>query len=103
LPILAAGSSLGGARPKTSFVVHHGEFSIAKFSRQTDDYSIERWEVIVLNLAARAGISVTQHRQLDVNQRPVLLSRGFDRMGGYRVPFVSAMAMTQRRDGERGS
>lgn len=103
LLIFAPGSSLGGARPKASVVDQHGALSIAKFPKETDEYSIERWEVIALDLAARAGISVAQHHLLDVDQRPVLLSRRFDREGGYRIPFVSAMSMTQRRDGERGS
>jgi serine/threonine-protein kinase HipA len=33
----------------------------------------------------------------------VLLSRRFDRVGAKRIPFLSAMAMTASRDGERGS
>lgn len=103
LLIFAPGSSLGGARPKASVVDQHGVLSIAKFPRETDEYSIERWEAIALDLAARAGISVAQHHLTNVDQRPVLLSRRFDRIGGHRVPFVSAMSMTQRRDGERGS
>jgi serine/threonine-protein kinase HipA len=32
-----------------------------------------------------------------------MLSRRFDRVNGTRVPFLSAMAMTGFRDGERGS
>ena len=33
----------------------------------------------------------------------MLLSRRFDRIGSVRIPFLSAMAMTGFRDGERGS
>lgn len=33
----------------------------------------------------------------------MLLSRRFDRAGAIRIPFLSAMAMTGSRDGERGS
>lgn len=33
----------------------------------------------------------------------VLLSRRFDRAGGIRIPFLSAMSMTGSRDGQRGS
>jgi serine/threonine-protein kinase HipA len=38
--IFAPGSSLGGARPKTSVVDQHGHLSIAKFPKETDEYSI---------------------------------------------------------------
>src|SRR6185437_16219245 len=39
--IFAPGSSLGGGRPKATIVDQHGHLSIAKFPKETDDYSIE--------------------------------------------------------------
>jgi serine/threonine-protein kinase HipA len=39
--IFAPGSSLGGARPKASVIDQHGHLSIAKFPKETDDYSME--------------------------------------------------------------
>ena len=54
--IFAPGSSLGGARPKTSVIDQHGRLAIAKFPKETDDYSIEVWEAVALKVAARAGI-----------------------------------------------
>lgn len=101
--IFAPGSSLGGARPKASVVDQHGHLSIAKFPKETDDYSIETWEEIALRLAERAGIETPEHQLLSVAGKPVLLSRRFDRVKGWRIPFLSAMSMTQSRDGERGS
>ena len=41
--ILAPGSSLGGARPKASVIDQHGDLSIAKFPKETDDYCLETW------------------------------------------------------------
>lgn len=41
--IFAPGSSLGGARPKVSVIDQHGHLSIAKFPKETDDYSMETW------------------------------------------------------------
>lgn len=55
--IFAPGSSLGGARPKASVIDQRGRLSIAKFPKETDEYSIETWEEIALRLAERAGIS----------------------------------------------
>ena len=101
--IFAPGSSLGGARPKASVIDQHGHLSIAKFPKETDDYSIETWEEIALRLAERAGIQTPEHALLQVAGKPVLLSRRFDRDNGWRIPFLSAMSMTGSRDGERGS
>jgi len=101
--IFAPGSSLGGARPKASVVDQHGHLSIAKFPKETDDYSIETWEEIALCLAGQAGIATPHHALLNVAGKAVLLSRRFDRAGAVRIPFLSAMAMMGARDGERGS
>lgn len=101
--IFAPGSSLGGARPKASVIDQHGHLSIAKFPKETDDYSMETWEVIALRLAGRAGIATPYHELIQAAGKAVLLSRRFDRAGAIRIPFLSAMAMTGAKDGERGS
>jgi serine/threonine-protein kinase HipA len=101
--IFAPGSSLGGARPKASVIDQHGHLSIAKFPKETDDYSVETWEEIALRLAARSGITTPRHELLQVAGKAVLLSRRFDRAGAVRIPFLSAMAMTRSKDGDRGS
>lgn len=101
--IFAPGSSLGGARPKASVVDQHGRLSIAKFPKESDDYSIETWEEIALRLAERAGIVTAGHELLHVAGKAVLLSRRFDRVDGRRIPFLSAMAMLGAKDGEGGS
>lgn len=101
--IFAPGSSLGGARPKASVIDQHGRLAIAKFPKETDDYSIEVWEAIALRLAASAGIRTPEHELIRVADRPVLISRRFDRDAGTRVPFLSALSMLGLKDGERGS
>lgn len=101
--IFAPGSSLGGARPKASVVDQHGNLAIAKFPKETDDYSLETWEEIALRLARLAGIATPEHQLVTVAGKPVLLSRRFDRAGADRIPFLSAMAMLGARDGEPGS
>ncbi len=101
--IFAPGSSLGGARPKASIIDQHGHLSIAKFPKETDEYSIETWEEIALRLADKAGIVTPNHGLVRVAGKAVLLSRRFDRIGATRIPFLSAMSMTGSIDGERGS
>jgi serine/threonine-protein kinase HipA len=101
--IFAPGSSLGGARPKASVMDTPGALAIAKFPKDTDDYSIETWEHIALVLAERAGIRVPHHELHRVGNKPVLLSWRFDRDGELRIPFLSAMSMLQVKDGDRAS
>lgn len=101
--IFAPGSSIGGARPKASVIDQHGYLSIAKFPKETDDYSMETWEEIALRLAEQAGIATPKHQLIEVAGKAVLLSRRFDRQDGTRIPFLSAMAMMSAKDGEQGS
>ena len=100
--IFAPGSSLGGARPKASVIDQHGHLSIAKFPRETDDYSMETWEEIGCGWPVRLD-RAPQHELTEVAGKAVMLSRRFDRAGAIRIPFLSAMAMTGAKDGERGS
>jgi serine/threonine-protein kinase HipA len=101
--IFAPGSSLGGARPKVSVIDQHGRLAIAKFPKETDDYGIELWESVALTLARRAGIRTPDHELIRVAERPVMLTRRFDRTEHVRVPFLSALSMLGLKDGERGS
>jgi serine/threonine-protein kinase HipA len=101
--ILAPGSSLGGARPKASVIDQQGRLCIAKFPKETDEYSVELWESIALVLAKRAGITTPEHEIVRVAKRPIMLSRRFDRVSQTRVPFLSALSMLGLKDGERGS
>lgn len=81
----------------------HGHLSIAKFPKDSDDYSIETWEEVALRLARKAGIETPHHELVQIAGKAVLLSRRFDRRGLDRTPFLSAMSMLGARDGERGS
>jgi serine/threonine-protein kinase HipA len=98
--LLAPGSSLGGARPKAAVVDTDGSLSIAKFPHSGDEYNVELWSSVALSLAARAGVEVPAHRVADVAGRQVLIVRRFDRAGGNRTPFLSAMSMLGASDGE---
>ena len=101
--VLAPGSSLGGARPKVSVTDQHDRLSIAKFPKDSDDYSMELWESVALTLAENAKISTARHELLHVNEKPVLMSMRFDRTPECRVPFLSAMSMLGLKDGDRAS
>lgn len=100
LLIFAPGSSLGGARPKASVFDQHGHLSIAKFPKETDRYSISRWEAIALDMAQACGITTVAYDLEASEHGPVFLTRRFDREDGVRIPFISAMAITEHEDGD---
>lgn len=74
--IFAPGSSHGGARPKASIVDQRGRLAIAKLPKQTDEYSLERWEAIALDLATAAGITTASHRLYQVAGQSTLRGSG---------------------------
>lgn len=101
--LLAPGSSLGGARPKASVRDRDGSLAIAKFPHQDDDIDIVRWEAVALALAEKAGINVPASRVEAVGDQNVILIQRFDRDGGRRIPFLSAMSMLDAKDNEQHS
>ena len=101
--LLGPGSSLGGARPKASVREQGGQLAIAKFPRKTDETNVVLWEALALSLAAKAGISVPEWRIEIVAGRSVLLLQRFDRTGGRRIPYISAMSMLNASGNEARS
>jgi len=98
--LLAPGSSLGGARPKASIRDRGGRLAIAKFPHRDDDIDTVRWEAVALGLARKAGLRVPDFRVESLANRGVILIDRFDRMGGRRIPFLSAMSMLEANDNE---
>lgn len=101
--LIAAGSSLGGARPKASVIEKDGQLAIAKFPRRDDEYNTVVWEAIALALAAKSGIRVPESRVETVSGKPVILLRRFDRERAARIPFLSAMSMLGAKDSDTRS
>jgi len=93
---LLHGSSIGGARPKA--LIDDGDQKyIAKFSAQTDLYSVVKAEFIAMRLAAIAGLNVAPVRLAHVAGKDVLLIERFDRQrtdGKWaRLAMVSALTL----------
>lgn len=101
--LLAPGSSLGGARPKSSVRDKDGHLAIAKFPRKDDEINIIAWEAVALSLANKAGIQVPEWRIETVARQQILLSRRFDRRKNIRIPFLSAMSILGAKDNEMHS
>ena len=105
--LVVPGSSLGGARPKANVRDADGTLWIAKFPSRTDRrLDIGAWEFAYANIAERAGIDVAERRLIAVGpgRGRTYLVRRFDRTeDGARRLFVSAMTLTDHRDGEPAS
>jgi HipA-like C-terminal domain len=56
---------------------------------------VTKAEVLVLNLAAAAGIDAARERIVHSDGTPVALIRRFDRINGERIPYLSATSMLQ--------
>jgi serine/threonine-protein kinase HipA len=104
--LFAPGTSLGGARPKASVRDEQGTLCIAKFPSRQDTRDIGGWELVAHQLALKAGIVVPEARPLRLQESPytTFLVKRFDRTArGGRLAFVSAMTLTQHKDGEPGA
>lgn len=103
--LIAPGSSLGGARPKASVLDAQGNLWIAKFPSRMDDKDIGAWEMVVNELAQKAGLNIAQGMAQRFNNRyHTYLTKRFDRTKkAERIHFASAMTLLGYTDGERSA
>ena len=101
--LVAAGTSMGGARPKVTVRDDAGDLWMAKLPESGDRWDVQAWEYLTLRLASDAGIEVPVARLHRIGPaRSILLTRRFDRLpasrgdGGRRVGFLSADSLTQK-------
>lgn len=99
--LLAPGTSLGGARPKANVMDPDGKLWIAKFPSQSDGFDVGAWEMVVYALAKEAGLNTVEARaeSFSSNGHTFLVQR-FDRTGGQRIHFASAMNLLGYQDGD---
>ena len=94
--LLGQGTSLGGARPKSTVRDTDGHLALGKFPSQADQRDIIRGEVLAMHLAAKAGINVAKARVESINGTAIAIIRRFDRTDdGGRIPYLSAATMLQ--------
>ena len=78
--LIIRGSSLGGARPKSTVVIDN-EMWLAKFERQDDISSVVQNEFVAMKLAQRYGLNVSNIKLEKVAGRYVFCIKRFDRNG----------------------
>ncbi|MDH2343559.1 HipA domain-containing protein [Bradyrhizobium sp. SSUT77] len=95
---LLHGSSIGGARPKTTIIANTQKY-IAKFSSQNDLYNVVKAEFVAMRLAARAGLVAAPVSLDRAAGKDVLLIERFDRQktgdGWRRRAMVSALTLLE--------
>lgn len=102
--LVAPGASLGGARPKANLQDGLGQLWIAKFPGADDEHDWALREMLVHQLAAEYGLSVAPARLERIGHGfHTFVTRRFDRHGGRRRFFTSAMAVLGRSDSEEAS
>lgn len=93
---LLQGGTLGGARPKATFI-HEGGRHIAKFPARGDVHDVAVLEAATLALAKACGIHVPEFFLLPVPTGRALVLRRFDREGRIgeerRLHYLSASAL----------
>ena len=93
--LIAPGSSLGGARPKANILDDTRHPWIAKFPSASDTIDKAAWEYLAYQLAIDAGIQMAPSRIEKVaGKYNTFFTKRFDRAGGERIHFASAMTMT---------
>ncbi|HBS87444.1 MAG: toxin HipA [Bacteroidetes bacterium GWF2_38_335] len=99
--LFSPGSSLGGARPKAGVLDEKGNLWIAKFPSVNDEIDTGAWEMVLHELAKKAGIIVPDARIMRFSgKHHTYLSKRFDRIGrNKRVHFASAMTLLGYNDG----
>ena len=94
--LLHRGGTLGGARPKATFI-HENQRWIAKFPAMADDHDVELLEISILKLAEKCGIEASSAILEKIPKGHALLLRRFDREGFVgnerRIHYLSASAL----------
>jgi serine/threonine-protein kinase HipA len=103
--LIAPGSSIGGARPKAGVRDPKGDLWIAKFPGRSDTREMAAWEMLVHQLAVKAGLRVAEGAlQKFGGGHRTFMTRRFDRLqgseGARRIHFASAMTLLGRADGD---
>jgi serine/threonine-protein kinase HipA len=93
--LIAAGTSLGGARPKSNILDKNRELWIAKFPSKNDTIDKAAWEYLAYKLALKSGIEMSESKIQKVSgNHHTFFTKRFDRINNQRIHFASAMTMT---------
>jgi len=103
--LIAPGSSLGGARPKSNVSDNNHDLWIAKFPSNLDTRDMGAWEAVTAEMASNCGIEVAPWKSEKLTgAHHTFFSKRFDRTPqGKRLYFASAMTLLGYTDGADAS
>lgn len=103
--LIAPGSSLGGARPKSNVTDNNRDLWIAKFPSNQDTRDMGAWEAVTAEIAHNCGIEVAPWKSEKLTgAHHTFFSKRFDRTTqGKRLYFASAMTLLGYTDGADAS
>jgi len=92
--LLAPGATLGGARPKASFVDERNDLWLAKFPSADDRQDVGLWEFLAYELSLAAGMAMPEAKVLELSRHGHTFAvRRFDRVDGHRWMYASAYTL----------
>ncbi len=96
--LVAAGTSMGGARPKATVRDDGGRLALAKLPSTEDRWNVLGWEATSLELARRSGIATPPFELHPIDpDRAVLVIERFDREADdRRVGYLSAHSLVEQ-------
>lgn len=98
--LIGPGSSLGGARPKSTVEDMDGSLWIAKFPSKHDEVDSGAWEMVAHDLAKMCGLDVPDAKLEKFSKLgSTFIVKRFDREADRRIHFASAMTMLGETDG----
>lgn len=98
--LIGPGSSLGGARPKSTVEDVDGSLWIAKFPSKHDEVDSGAWEMVAHDLAKMCGLDVPDAKLEKFSKLgSTFIVKRFDREADRRIHFASAMTMLGETDG----
>lgn len=102
--LLSSATSLGGSRPKISFVQDNGSLAVARFPSVSDKFAVTRAEALAYQLAWAAGVQVVEVHLKHCGRGSVAITQRFDRReGNGRQPYLSASSLLQAEEGDEVS
>ncbi len=102
--LMAAGTSLGGVRPKIAAADDKGRHWIAKFAKHDDTADLPRLEVATMKLAKSCGINACETHFVALGSKSVALIRRFDRLpDGRTAHYASAHGLWNRSSASEAS
>lgn len=98
--LIGPGSSLGGARPKSTVEDMDGSLWIARFPSKHDEVDSGAWEMVAHDLAKMCGLNVPDAKLEKFSKLgSTFIVKRFDREADRRIHFASVMTMLGKTDG----